>query len=341
MKILLLSHYFHPSIGGIELISNILAEALTDSGHEVRVMTWSLDPEKTKFRFEVVRNPSFLTLIKEHVWADMVFENNICIRLGWPRLLFRKPVVIGLQTWLGSQTNEANYQWKIKRKWLGSARKVVACSKMIKDDCWPDAQIIRNPYQEDVFKIMPQIDKNLDFVFLGRLVSDKGADLAIQAFKKVAYDFKERDIFLTIVGDGLEMNNLKKMVTDYDLNHLVTFKGSLQGSELAECLNQHKSLLVPSRWKEPFGIVALEGMACGCIPIVSDGGGLPFAIGNGGLTFSRNNVDDLANKMSMLLTNIPLTAKLKQEMPAQIKIHSSKEISAQYISLFEAVMKAH
>src|SRR5690606_40338743 len=92
---------------------------------------------------------------------------------------------------------------------------------------------------------------------------------------------------LTIIGDGPEAPVLKALAVKYGLEHKVDFKGSLQGKELVDCLNQHKLILVPSRWEEPFGNVALEGMACGCIPVVSDGGGLAEAVGHAGLTFQR------------------------------------------------------
>jgi len=339
LKILILSHYFYPSIGGIELISKILAEAFVEAGHEVLLLTWSEDPNKTVFRFEVTRNPGMTEMIKAHSWADLVFENNICIRLGWPRVFFGKPAVIGLQTWLSSTDDRPNFRWKLKRRWLKGAKKVIACSAMIKDNCWPNASVIRNPYQENIFKLMPEIPRNLDFVFLGRLVSDKGADLAVQAFKKVVDKSERADLSLTIIGDGPEMENLKSMVSDLALEPLVTFEGALQGNKLARCLNMHKSLLVPSRWKEPFGIVALEGMACGCIPIVSDGGGLPFAIGKAGLTFSRNEPNDLADKMNAVLVDPYLNENIKKEIASHIEIHNSKEIAAQYLSLIESSVR--
>lgn len=45
--------------------------------------------------------------------------------------------------------------------------------------------------------------------------------------------------------------------------------------------------MIPSVWGEAFGIVALEGMASGCIEICSDSDGLQEAIGNNGFLFKR------------------------------------------------------
>ena len=49
--------------------------------------------------------------------------------------------------------------------------------------------------------------------------------------------------------------------------------------DLVNQLNQSEILVVPSLWSEPFGIVALEGLACGCALLASDAGGLPDAVG--------------------------------------------------------------
>ncbi|MRI02113.1 glycosyltransferase [Kriegella sp. EG-1] len=340
MKILILSHYFHPSIGGIELVSKILSHAFVDAGHSVHVLTWSPDSNATPFPFKVIRNPNALTLIKEHAWADVVFENNIAIRLSWPRMFFNKPTLIALHTWLTTINGETSIQWKIKKLWLKSAKKVVACSEIIRDSCWPDGQVIRNPYQDNIFKITNNNQRSRDFVFLGRLVSDKGADLAIEALHILKQEVPDKIISLTIIGDGPELENLKKLTETYKLTTQVTFKGAMQGIALANCLNTHKSMVVPSRWLEPFGIVALEGMACGCIPIVSDGGGLPFAVGKGGLTFKRNDAEDLASKMHELLDNSSLVAKLKMEIPSHLEIHNSKNISAQYLSAIVDIKNA-
>ncbi|RYE14016.1 MAG: hypothetical protein EOP45_20295, partial [Sphingobacteriaceae bacterium] len=128
-KILLLSHHFYPFIGGIEVISEVLAAAFVKAGHEVHVVTWSAGAEDKVFPFTIVRNPTALTLLREHRWADIVFENNPCLRLAWPTLLLNRPVVTALHTWITRADGSLGIQDKLKtRWWLGRSKQVVAIS---------------------------------------------------------------------------------------------------------------------------------------------------------------------------------------------------------------------
>ena len=78
----------------------------------------------------------------------------------------------------------------------------------------------------------------------------------------------------------------------------VSFVGPKSGDGLAEILNQHQILVVPSRWAEPFGIVAVEGIACGCVVVGSVAGGLPEAIGGCGVNFSQRGLDGTGRRPS-------------------------------------------
>ncbi|MFX7784778.1 glycosyltransferase, partial [Acinetobacter baumannii] len=59
----------------------------------------------------------------------------------------------------------------------------------------------------------------------------------------------------------------------------IQFAGLLNGVALANALNNCKVMVIPSIWEEPFGIVALEGLASGCIIACSDRLGLREATG--------------------------------------------------------------
>src|SRR6202021_2623014 len=81
----------------------------------------------------------------------------------------------------------------------------------------------------------------------------------------------------------------------------VHFTGYANGHNLARLLNAHRLIVIPSIWQEPFGIVALEGMACGCVPVGSAGGGLCDAIGECGDTFPNGDIEALADILRKLL----------------------------------------
>lgn len=332
MKIVILSDKFSPDIGGIESISKMFAEEFVKMGHEVRIVTHSKDIVSSDFSYNVIRQPKLKALFEQFIWADVVFENNPCVRLAWPLFFVSRPKVTGLQTWIASADGSQGIIHHLKRYYLKFSFVVTACSNSIRDKTFLRAIVIGNPYQHDLFKIKSEIVRNNDFVFLGRLVSDKGADLAIKALSQIKKS-NQGSYSLSIIGSGEEEIVLKKIVKDLSLENEVTFYGAMQGEALVESLNSHQFLLVPSVWEEPFGIVALEGMACGCLPIVSDGGGLPDAVGKAGLIFKRGDVDDLVEKMLKLLHDPKLTAAIRNEMPKHLALHTSKIVANNYINL--------
>src|SRR2546423_11563028 len=116
---------------------------------------------------------------------------------------------------------------------------------------------------------MPQIPRNKELVFLGRLVSDKGADLLLMSLAKLkAQGLTPK---LTVIGTGPEECSLKQQSVRFGIDGQVSFVGAKIETDLAQLLNEHQIMVVPSRWQEPFGIVALEGIACGCIVVGSEG----------------------------------------------------------------------
>lgn len=338
MKILLFSHSFYPNIGGIESISLMLANNF-DKRQDVSVIVVTRTKEKGSklFPFQVVRDPS----VKESAfllnWCDVVFENNPCFGMSWPNLLIRKPKIVGLQTWIVAPNETITYQQRLKKRILSDYDVVTACSTKIKTFTFNKAIVIGNPYDSNNFQ-QQSVIKKYDFVFVGRLVSDKGADMCIELLHELNV-LNGKKCSLTIIGDGLEMKKLRELATAYNLTNKIRFLGFLQAEAMAKELNEHRYLLVPSRWEEPFGIVALEGMACGCIPIVSDGGGLPDAIGKAGVVFERNSLSSLVHATMQLLGNVEKQKNLRQLAATHLSLHTEKIVSERYFDVISNTLK--
>jgi len=343
LKVLLLTHKFYPDLGGTEANAEFLAKAFHNYGAEVHLLTWTQQSGTEVFPYKIVRNPGLRQLLTEHNWADVVFENSPVLRMSWPAVFFRKPLVVSLNTWLSNEDGSKSVAARTKYLWLRKASNVIAVSNAIRQKCWPDAVVIENAYNDELFvQTIGNDSKPKGFVFLGRLVSDKGADLAIEAIAQLYKEYKEAnadtsEISLTVIGEGKDFEKLKQYVIEAGIKQLVRFEGSLTGEKLVDCLNKHKYMLIPSRWQEPFGIVALEGLACGCIPIVSDGGGLPDAVGKAGLVFKRGDLQDLVNTIKSLLTDEYLQKRLRFEADAHLKAHTSKVVAKQYFDIINAV----
>src|SRR5205807_8977915 len=159
----------------------------------------------------------------------------------------------------------------------------------------------------------------------------KGADLLLQAMKLLHQDDLRPN--LTIVGSGPEERNLQHLSRDLGLDRQVTFAGTRTGEELAKLLNQHRILVVPSKWPEPFGIVALEGIACGCVVVGSADGGLKEAIGPCGVTFENGNVRALTEQLKRLLNDPETQANLHQHAAEHLAKFQSDTVAAAYLRL--------
>jgi glycosyltransferase involved in cell wall biosynthesis len=339
LKILFLSHAFYPVLGGIEVNSEILAQFFWEAGHNVHLLTWSMDPTGREFPYKVIRAPNKRKLFQEHAWADVVFENNPCLRLAWPSLFYRNVSVIALNTWVSRIDGTTGFPDRIKLAWLQRANDVIAVSDALRKRCWSDAIVIGNPYRINDFELVLDVPRSKDFVFLGRLVSDKGADHAIWAIHQLVEIAKHNGSptpSLTIIGDGPERNKLAHLVSSLELENAVSFTGSLRGRELTACLNRHRFLLVPSLWEEPFGNVVLEGLACGCVPIVSNGGGLPEAVGKAGLIFKRGSVEALVASIQHVLSSPQLERELRASAPNHLAAFHPAVVAQRYLDVIQA-----
>jgi glycosyltransferase involved in cell wall biosynthesis len=333
LNILITSHRFNPDVGGIESISDILARHFCAAGHSVRLITQSTSSPigGLSFPFTVLRRPSPPKLLDCYRWAHVLLQNNLEVRQLWPLLLYRKPIVIGLQTWIRPAGGASNPMELLKLFALDLADQLIACSEAVRRDCNPRAVVIGNPYDNELFRALPTVSRSRAIVFLGRLVRDKGADLLLRAFAAL----QPTDWRLSLIGDGPERADLELLTACLGIEDCVDFYGTVQGEDLVMLLNKHEIMVVPSLWREPFGVVALEGIACGCVVLASDGGGLPDAVGSAGLLFRLGDQDDLQSKLSLLINDSNLRDKLRERSEDHLVLFSSPSVSNRYLGILK------
>lgn len=332
MKILLSSYVFGPSVGGIETVSELLAPEFIKAGHEVILITHTTGNDGIARPYKVERRPGRQRLMELVRWCDVYFQNNISLSYAWPLLFVRKPWVIAHHTWLGEFPNRRNWKARLKRLLLkyglnATISRPVACDLPL------PSTIVGNPYSSGIFRRRPEISRDRELVYLGRLVPDKGVDLLIESL--VLLRKRGLDPRLTIIGSGSEEKSLRHLVAERKVENQVDFLGSKKPEDIALLLNAHQVLAVPSRWPEPFGIVALEGIACGCVVAASQAGGLPEAVGSCGLTFGLDDVEDLTNVLYTLLTRPALREELLRGADHHLRQFDPVTVAHKYLDVFQ------
>jgi glycosyltransferase involved in cell wall biosynthesis len=145
------------------------------------------------------------------------------------------------------------------------------------------------------------IHNNLDFVFLGRLESNKGVQLLIDAFSK------ENMPNLILIGDGQKYEELRSSNTSKNIK----FLGFLPHKKATEILAQSYCLIVPSLWYEGFPMNIVESYSFGIPVIANNVGNLPFVVEDNvtGLLFD-GSANSLREKVLLLKNNRPERERL-------------------------------
>jgi len=332
MKILISSHAFAPSIGGIETVSRLLAQEFAKLGEEVMVVTQTPDEGSEKFRFPVIHQPSLGQLWRAVKWCDLFWQNNLSLRTIWPAWLLHRPVIITHQGSYCRRPAGIDLAHRLKLAVVEQTPSV-APSRAVADCFRTESTLIPNPYDAEEFCLPRQgAERALDLVFVGRLVTEKGVDLMLEALGRA----KGRALnpSLTIIGDGPERAALEQLTARLGLHEQVSFAGTKRGADLADILHRHKVIVVPSRYAEPFGVVALEGIACGCLVIGSSGGGLPEAIGPCGLTFPNGDADALTATLENLLLQPNAYNRLRANAASHLAQFKAEAVAQRYLTLF-------
>lgn len=125
--------------------------------------------------------------------------------------------------------------------------------------------------QADIDKIKPNLNRSLsetvNLVYIGRLSSEKGVHILLKAITLLTKEQPDIKLHLNIIGGGPQENELKNIVKDNSIEHLVTFKGQLSKEVLIEEVKKADICIQPSL-TEGFSKAWLDAFSCG-LPIIA------------------------------------------------------------------------
>lgn len=173
--------------------------------------------------------------------------------------------------------------------------------------------------------------------YLGRLVLAKGIDTLLESIR-----YCPDDCELWIAGEG-EQTPWKALAEQMGVANRVRWLEAIPSRQVADYLRQLHVLVLPSRtttrWKEQFGRVLVEAMACGVPVIGSDSGEIPCVIGDAGLVFPEGDAQRLAECICTLKENPDVCTELSHKARERaVRQFSMAQVASQYVKFWSSLL---
>jgi glycogen(starch) synthase len=154
-------------------------------------------------------------------------------------------------------------------------------------------------------------------LLVGRLVYEKGFHLALDALTGAIRRFG--DVRFVVAGTGTAEVELKKQARKLGLRSYGTFLGWV-GDDMLHSLYRVADLCIVPSIYEPFGLVALEAMASGCLTIVADTGGLREVVPGDGTVGRRFRSRD-SESLGATLEDVLADDEARERLVAEAREH--------------------
>jgi glycogen(starch) synthase len=333
MKVLLWTPIFWPDVGGIELIYQRHVQSLKERGHDCMVLTSHGRVEAPAVSdlngIPVHRFPIGAAFEKKDLRQIIAIQKEIqelkkTFLPDVEHLNFGGPTPIGFFTLKTAAVAPAPMIVALHGSILGlEGGKESITGEVLRAAAWTTT--CSAAMLEDARLTVPEITKRSSVVYyggaevelpptrlpfdevrilcLGRLVAEKGFDLAIEAFAQVVGEHPHAR--LVIAGEGPARPALEEQVANLKLERVVDFTGEIKLQEVHALINQATMMVVPSRWREAFGLVALEAAQMARPVVACRVGGLPEAVldGETGLLVDPEDSRAIARAITWLLEN--------------------------------------
>jgi glycosyltransferase involved in cell wall biosynthesis len=166
--------------------------------------------------------------------------------------------------------------------------------------------------------------------FLGRISPEKAPDAAIRIAAKAGMRLK-----IAAKIDKVDEEYFKTKIEPLLVQQHVEFIGEIAEHEKSEFLGNAAGLLFPIAWREPFGLVMIEAMACGTPVVAFENGSVPEVIEDGITGFIVENENQAVEALQKIgtLDRDRIRAEFDRRFTAQ-------HMAQNYLKLYSRLMKA-
>ena len=205
-----------------------------------------------------------------------------------------------------------------------------------------DTDIFTSSPQAEELKGKLRVTENEVVIgYVGRIVAAKGLKTLLQALHQV----QELPWRLILVGTGEYETEFKQIANELNLDQKISYTGYIPYTEVRLYLAAFDVLVLPSetqpRWKEQFGRVIIESMACNTPVIGSSSGEIPYLIEStgGGLTFPEAQAQALAEQLGKLIRDRNLRLSLgEQGRQAVVQNYTNSSLARGFADTIEKVV---
>lgn len=178
---------------------------------------------------------------------------------------------------------------------------------------------------------------NQKVLYVGRIDKDKNTEVLIRAIPEV---LRSMNAHFVIVGDGAELDKMKKLAKKLDIDHAISFLGWFEQSsdDYVQVFQSATVFVMPSRI-ETQSIVTMEAMAAGLPVIGANSGALPELIKNNcnGCLFEPGKSESLSKKIIKVLKDKELQKTMSKESLRLIASHEVEKSFAHLKEIYEKV----
>lgn len=279
--------------GGIELVVSILAEGLTERGHDVTVFASGDSKTEAKLVSSCEEAPSSLI---GQVYPDLVHALTAYTRAAEFDVIHDHSGTIGpaigafsttpvLHTLHGPATAEAKRLYEMLNFGL-----YFNSISHYQQSQFGDLNFVRTIYNGIDINQYPFSEKKDDYLlFLGRMNPEKGAHQAVQ----VANRLGRRLLMVTKMTEPHEKHYFETQVKPL-LDSNVEIMGEIDPVLKGEMLSKASCTLFPIQWPEPFGLVMIESMAAGTPVVATRQGAVPEVVADGQTGCIVDTIDEMA-----------------------------------------------